>query len=92
MGGGCAVRADEGVALTREGETWYSFGTHNGRDFQGAKTKDFTRGWTRFDSKPLLAIGEAEWAGRTEGGSSGLWAPDVMRRTDGKYVMCVGDV
>ncbi|KAF9733312.1 putative endo-arabinase [Paraphaeosphaeria minitans] len=76
-------------SITNEGGTWYSFGTGNGKDFQSAKTTDFKKGWTRFKKSPLLAIREATWAGQMASGSSGLWAPDVMRRTDGKYVMCV---
>ncbi|KAL5432521.1 hypothetical protein PMIN07_007736 [Paraphaeosphaeria minitans] len=74
-------------SITNEGGTWYSFGTGNGKDFQSAKTTDFKKGWTRFKKSPLLAIREATWAGQMASGSSGLWAPDVMRRTDGKYVM-----
>lgn len=83
------IDTDNNSALTNKAGTWYSFGTGNGKDFQSAKTTDFKKGWTRFKTSPLLAIKEATWAGQMEGGSSGLWAPDVMRRTDGKYVMCV---
>jgi beta-xylosidase len=66
---------------------WYSFGTRtNETDFQAAKSADFSSGWTRLDQSPILAINEANWSAPV-GGSYILWAPDVMKRSDGQYVM-----
>ncbi|KAF9884286.1 hypothetical protein FE257_001916 [Aspergillus nanangensis] len=68
-------------------DTWYSFGTSNGKDFQGAKSAELKSGWSKLDG-PILAIDEATWAGQQENGVYGLWAPDVFQRTsDSKFVM-----
>ncbi|GAB1203732.1 hypothetical protein APSETT445_002370 [Aspergillus pseudonomiae] len=70
-------------------DTWYSFGTSNGKDFQGAKSAKFDSGWSKLKG-PTLAIKEATWAGQQENGVYGLWAPDVFRRSsDNKFVMFV---
>lgn len=79
-------------ALTNEDGTWYSFGTFNGNDFRKAKSSDFKSGWSRLKNKPAIAIKEAAWADKPKDGNYGLWAPDIMRRKDGKYVMCVRTV
>ncbi|KAJ4303843.1 hypothetical protein N0V90_002744 [Kalmusia sp. IMI 367209] len=71
-------------ALTNVDGTWYTFGTWTGKDVRGASSTDFGSQWTRFEKNRLLYIEEATWA--TEEDQS-LWAPDVMRRTDGKYIM-----
>jgi beta-xylosidase len=47
---------------------------------------DFNSGWTRLDQSPILAINESTWSAPLNG-NYGLWAPDVMKRYDGKYVM-----
>ncbi|KAL5358748.1 glycosyl hydrolase [Aspergillus floccosus] len=68
-------------------DTWYSFGTSNGKDFQGAESTEFDSGWSKLDS-PILAIDEVTWAGRQQDGTYGLWAPDVFQRSsDNKFVM-----
>ncbi|KAJ5183751.1 hypothetical protein N7492_001367 [Penicillium capsulatum] len=74
-------------SLVHVDNTWYSFGTFNGKDFQGAKSTKFESGWSKLDG-PILAIDEAEWAGHKQNGAYGLWAPDVFQRTsDKKFVM-----
>ncbi|KAL4744953.1 hypothetical protein BDW72DRAFT_199109 [Aspergillus terricola var. indicus] len=65
--------------------SWYSFGTSDGRDFQGAKSTEFESGWTKLDG-PILATNESTWAGSEQTGSYGLWAPDVFQRSsDSRY-------
>ncbi|GAB1194234.1 hypothetical protein APSETT444_003477 [Aspergillus pseudonomiae] len=75
------------IAIYYIDDTWYSFGTSNGKDFQGAKSAKFDSGWSKLKG-PTLAIKEATWAGQQENGVYGLWAPDVFRRSsDNKFVM-----
>nr|ADO29936.1 hypothetical protein PP122 [Penicillium paxilli] len=74
-------------ALIPQGDTWYTFGTSNGKDFQGAKSSKFDSAWEKLDG-PILAIDEATWAGQKDNGAYVLWAPDVYQRTsDSKYVI-----
>ncbi|PVI00817.1 glycoside hydrolase family 43 protein, partial [Periconia macrospinosa] len=77
-----------GSALYNLNGTWYSFGTFNGKDIQGARSSSLEGNWTKF-GRPILAINETTWAG-TRNGSYGTWAPDVFQRcSDNKFVMLV---
>lgn len=70
-------------ALAKFGTTWYSFAT--GGSIQMAKSNDFQT-WTKTSDAVLANIAEANWTAPNNGNYE-LWAPDVMQRTDGKYVM-----
>ncbi|PWY71830.1 endo-arabinase [Aspergillus sclerotioniger CBS 115572] len=66
------VQADDG--------TWYAFGTNgNNRTVQVAKSSDF-KTWTLLDKEALPTL--AGWETAID-----HWAPDVIRRNDGKYVL-----
>jgi beta-xylosidase len=66
------VQADDG--------TWYAFGTNgNNRTVQVAKSADF-KTWTLLDKEALPTL--AGWETQID-----HWAPDVVRRNDGKYVL-----
>ncbi|KAL1964802.1 hypothetical protein VTN77DRAFT_6304 [Rasamsonia byssochlamydoides] len=60
--------------------TWYAFGTNgNGKHIQVATSPDFHT-WTLLDVDALPTL--AGWETDVD-----HWAPDVIRRNDGKYVM-----
>ncbi|GKZ21292.1 hypothetical protein AbraIFM66951_000820 [Aspergillus brasiliensis] len=66
------VQADDG--------TWYAFGTNgNNRTVQVAKSADF-KTWTLLDKEALPTL--AGWETQID-----HWAPDVVRRNDGKFVL-----
>ncbi|PYH38201.1 glycoside hydrolase family 43 protein [Aspergillus neoniger CBS 115656] len=66
------VQADDG--------TWYAFGTNgNNRTVQVAKSTDF-KTWTLLDKEALPTL--AGWETQID-----HWAPDVVRRNDGKYIL-----
>ncbi|CAI7583599.1 unnamed protein product [Penicillium manginii] len=72
-------------AIIHVGNNWYSFGTSNGQDVQGASSTKLQGEWERFDG-PILAIDEAEWVGKQA--TYGIWAPDVYQRgSDKKFIM-----
>jgi hypothetical protein len=74
-------------AIIHVGNNWYSFGTSNGQDVQGASSTKLQGEWERFDG-PILAIDEAEWVGKQA--TYGIWAPDVYQRgSDKKFIMFV---
>lgn len=78
-------------ALSLINDTWFSFGTFNGKEIQGASSKNLTDGWKKLPKGkgPVLAINETKWAGNRNG-SYGTWAPDVYQRChDNKFVMSV---
>ncbi|RHZ60464.1 glycoside hydrolase family 43 protein [Aspergillus thermomutatus] len=59
---------------------WYAFGTNgNGKRVQVARSADFSS-WTLLDKEALPAL--AGWETEID-----HWAPDVIRRNDGRYVM-----
>ncbi|BCR87340.1 glycoside hydrolase family 43 protein [Aspergillus chevalieri] len=61
-------------------KTWYAFGTNgNGKRVQVARSPDFNT-WTLLDKEALPTL--AGWETEVD-----HWAPDVIRRKDGKYVM-----
>lgn len=75
------------VALAWFGDKWYSFGTSNGKDVQGASSGKLEGPWERLEG-PILAIEEATWAGLQA--TYGIWAPDIYQRSsDKKFVMFV---
>ncbi|KAI9036730.1 glycoside hydrolase family 43 protein [Aspergillus affinis] len=60
--------------------TWYAFGTNgNGKRIQVATSPDFQT-WTLTDKEALPTL--AGWETEID-----HWAPDVVQRKDGKYVM-----
>ncbi|KAE8360824.1 glycosyl hydrolase [Aspergillus caelatus] len=60
--------------------TWYAFGTNgNGKRVQVASSVDF-KSWTLLDKEALPTL--ANWETEID-----HWAPDVIRRDDGRYVM-----
>ncbi|KAE8351379.1 glycosyl hydrolase [Aspergillus coremiiformis] len=60
--------------------TWYAFGSNgNGKRIQIASSPDF-KTWTLLDKEALPTL--AGWETNID-----HWAPDVIRRDDGKYVM-----
>ncbi|KAF2754479.1 Arabinanase/levansucrase/invertase [Pseudovirgaria hyperparasitica] len=71
-------------------DTWYSFSTSSGdRNVQVASSRDF-RTWTLItengqikDALPRLG----DWVTTDASGNPMVWAPDVIKRDDGMYVL-----
>ncbi|GIJ86982.1 hypothetical protein Asppvi_005881 [Aspergillus pseudoviridinutans] len=70
---------DPGFVRSTDG-AWYAFGTNgNGKRIQVARSTDF-KTWTLLNKEALPTL--AGWETERD-----HWAPDVIRRTDGRYVM-----
>jgi beta-xylosidase len=68
-------------SVLQVGSTWYAYATNgNGKNVQLATAGDVHGSWTRSGTDPLPNLGS--WA------SGGLtWAPDVINRGDGHFVL-----
>ncbi|KAI1085448.1 glycosyl hydrolase [Whalleya microplaca] len=69
-------------------KVWYSFATGtNGKQgtwIEGAYSKDFET-WTSLDGERIPDLPKANWT--KQEGTNSVWAPDVMQRTDGEFLM-----
>ncbi|KAL2846147.1 glycosyl hydrolase [Aspergillus pseudoustus] len=73
---------DPGIIKTDQG--YYAFGTQgSGVRVQVARSDDFASGWTRLDGTDALP----EIPGWVRTNNAQVWAPDVIQRDDGTFVL-----